>query len=140
MLQDQAPQMRMSIRTAPGSPPGSRRSIGRNIWVGTTRFISFLGSLTRPFAEGWYLAGGPGGQGAIVLANFMSKFGAPEIQHINEEVYIPRVSASPYDGIQSFNQTANNQVKISTEVSDSIQDVLETRYEATMGVVQDGHY
>jgi hypothetical protein len=109
-----------------------KRSLGRKIWVGTTRFVSFMGGLTLPAAQAWNLAGGPGGEGAVVLANFMQKFGHPAVQHVNEKVYMPRVQSSPYASISAFNQLGGT-VRISTEATESLENLLSTRYDAITG-------
>lgn len=136
MADDLAPQLRMAVRTTPGINPAEDRTIGRTIWLGTSRFISFLGTAVRPFAEAWSLSGGPGAQGGIILANFLQKFGHPAIQHMGEQVYVPRTNTNPAAGLQAFNQVSNT-VNISTEASDSLQNVLAARYDAMTGSSSD---
>ena len=127
--ENQTPKTRLTFRTHPGMMPTSKPTVGRSIWYGTTRVFSLMGSAFRPFAEAWNLAGGPGGQGGVVLANFMQKFGDPRVQHMNERVYVPRVDSDANSQAQNFN-LIGNEVRISSEVSDSIEQVMATRYDA----------
>ena len=131
---DQAALIRTSIRTAPGIDPISRRSLGRRIWIGTTRFISFLGGAMKPAAVAWSLAGGPGGPAAIVLSNFMQRFGHPSVQNINSPVYSPRAAGSPYENAHMLNQVATQAVP---NLSHAIDSVLEARTDAISNAIVD---
>ena len=134
-MDDQAPIMRTIVRSQPIAPL-QRDSLGRTIWRGTARFIGFMGTVTLPVAQAWNMAGGPGGQGGIVMANFLQKFGSPVMLDYNRTVNVPLQSA-PYNPavVQAFLQNTNG-VQISTEASDSLQRVLSARYDATMSSVQ----
>ena len=137
MSTDQAPLTRVRSRAYPGAvDEANKPGFGRKVWFGVTKFVSVMGGVASPFAEGWRLAGGPGGDGAIVLTNFMRRLGAPGIRHIGRKVRFQRAQAVPESQVQEISSMQNQM--ITTEVTNSIGQYYSAKHIAISDSISSG--